>query len=224
MQIEVVPNTTRDAILDPAITAAGPNYFQITNGLENGFTTDGAPLNALSQVETTAPGQQIKAALCQSDTPITVADITVAAFDGGGYFSAALGGVNASTSPLPTNSFNLATGGFGTLTTPTVTQVIPGTLGTSGTTGSPPTLGNTGAGPTGVTSLTPTSSGSTPTPTPTPTPAVVPQSIESSPAGFASGGPLLAPGLAGLGLLLLLLEADRRMMRRAQRQFATIGE
>jgi hypothetical protein len=220
LQMQVVPNATRDAILDTALTAAQPDYFQITNGLENGFTTDGAPLNSLGAVETTAPGQQIKTALCQSDTPITVADVTVAAFDGGGYFSAAFGGVNASTSPLPTNSFNLATGALGTVTTPSVTQIIPGTPAVSGASGGPSTLGS--AGPT---TLTPSLSTAAP-PTAaavTTAPAVVPQSLGFHPAGFVSGGSLLAPGLAGLGLLLLLTEGDRRMMRRAQRRFATVG-
>ncbi|HVB90514.1 MAG TPA: hypothetical protein VND70_00260 [Acidimicrobiales bacterium] len=223
MQIEAVPNTTRDSMLDPAITAAGPDYFQITNGLENGFTADKAPANSLGPVEATAPGQQIKAALCQSDTPITVADITLAAFDGGGYFSAALGGVNASSSPLPVNTFNLTPVGLGTVTVPSETQVIPGALGTPGTTGN---TGNTGSGPTlgGATPIAGNAPPAASTPSaPTTPPSAVGQAIGATrPAGFTSGGPLLAAGLPALALLLLLIEGDRRMMRRAQRRFAAL--
>ena len=43
------------------------------------------------------------------------------------------------------------------------------------------------------------------------------QALGARLAGLARGGPLLEVGLGGLALLLLLIEGDRRMMRRAQR-------
>lgn len=203
LELEVVPNTTRDSILDPAIVALQPNYYQIANGLENGFGSDTGPLSALGAAESSSQGQQLAGYICESDTPITVADITIAAFDGGGYFSAALGGVNASSSPLPTNDFNLAALGLGNLTVPSSSQLVGALPGTAASAPSP-TLGTTAAA-------------AAPSAAPPATSSVAPQSIRAQPAGFAAGGPLLAAGLAGLGLLLLLIEGDRRMMRRAQR-------
>ena len=202
LEIDVVPNATRDGIVDPVITnpTVQGGVFQITNGLENGFANDNPPLNSLGQTESGANGQQLAQALCQSDTPITVLDVTVASFDGGGYFNAALGGVNASSSVLPPNSYDLAALGFGSLDTPGSSQFTPGDAGSLGTAGLASSLPSGGA--------------STPS---------APLSSSATPArldrGALSGsaGPLLGVGLGGLGLLALLVEADRRKMRRAQR-------
>ncbi|HLX89956.1 MAG TPA: hypothetical protein VKR22_16035 [Acidimicrobiales bacterium] len=203
LEIDVVPNATRDGVLDPIITnpSVQGNVFQITNGLENGFSSDNPPLNSLGQTESGANGQQLAQALCQSDTAITILDVTVAAFDGGGYFNTAFGGVNASSGPLPPNSYDLAALGFGSLDTPGSSQFTPGDAGIPGTAG----LG---------TSL-PASSASAPS---------SPLAAGAAPVRARRGillsgtaGPLLAVGLAGLGLLGLLAEADRRKMRRAQR-------
>ncbi|MHB8328419.1 MAG: hypothetical protein ACYDD6_02115 [Acidimicrobiales bacterium] len=208
LQILVVPNAARDSVLDPAVSGLQPTYYQLANGLENGFSNDQQPLSNLGQVEATPPGQQIEAALCQSDTPITVADIAVASLDGGGYFSAALGGVNATSSLLAANQYDLAALGFGSLSVPGTSQYIPGASGT------PPTAGVTGLAPTSTASSAPgTAQNSTQSSTaPTRTLSSA-RRLGRSPAG----GPLLAAGLGGLGLMAFLAEADRRKMRRAQR-------
>ncbi len=203
LEIEVVPNATRDSLVDPAVVAAQPPYYQATNGLENGFGSDNPPLNSLGQTETGPNGQQLATALCQSDTPITVLDITIASFDGGGFFNAALGGVNAGSSLLPSNSYNLAALGFGTLNVAGTSQLTPGSAGSLGTTGSfgPGANGTGGAGGGGG-GLNGAS----------------PAGASRGAGGLgAAGGPLLAAGLAGLGLLGLLLAADGRKMRIAHR-------
>ena len=203
LEVDVLPNSTRDGLVDPGVTAAQGPYFQVTNGLENGFGSDQPPANQLGQAETGPSGQQLAAALCQSDTPITVLDITIAAFDGGGYFNTALGGVNATSSVLPANSYNLSALGLGSLTTPGSTDLSGGTAGSLGSDGSGSVTGGSpgsqGGGSTGgqgggtaARSLGPFSD-------------------------VAASGPLLASGLAGLGLLGFLVEADRRKMRTAQR-------
>lgn len=215
LELDVVPNATRDATVDAALDAAQPDYYQIANGLENGFSSDNPPLSSLGSAEQSSTGQQLAAALCQSDTPVTVADVTMAAFDGGGYFSASLGGVNASSSPVPVNNFNLAALGLGTLTLPSQTEYIPGTAGTPAIPPSPSTLASVAAPTTTPTTQPPAAA--------TPQPAVR-ESIGARPVGDVSGGPLLAAGLGGLGLLLLLIEGDRRMMRRSQRRSAPLEE
>ena len=198
LEIDVVPNATRDGIIDPLVTALQPDYYQIANGLENGFASDNPPLNGLGALEATAPGQQLASALCQSDTPITVLDVTLAAFDGGGSFSTSFGGVNASTSPVPVNPFSLNLLDLGNLNLAGTSQFVPGT------------------GALGATNL----------------PASTPSSAPTAPLRTASGarlnrpatlaaGSLLAAGLGGLGLLALLIEGDRQMMRRAQRAAAS---
>lgn len=195
LQIEVVPNATRDSIEDPVIVGAQPTYYQIANGLENGFSSSSPPFNSLGQLESNQAGQQIAAALCQSDTPITVADITIASLDGGGYFSTELGGVNSTDAPVAANPFCLTclTGALspGSLT--------PGTLGTAGTPGS---LNGSGTGP-GTASI--------------PSKKLPPQAARAGLRGFSAGGPLLGAGLGALALLLGLVEGDRRLMRRAQK-------
>jgi hypothetical protein len=210
--LQVVPNTLRDSLIDPALNGVQPFYYQVANGLENGFAADNPPLSSLGTAEKSGPGAQLASALCQSDTPITVADVTLAAFDGGGFFSASLGGVNASSGPLASNDFNLTPLGVGDLSSPGSTQYIPGTLGSTDTgslTG--PSLGGLG-GPTPTPTLT------TPTTTPPAPQTPVRESLAARPASSVSGGPLLAAGLGGLALLLLLIEGDRRMMRRLQRR------
>jgi hypothetical protein len=209
LELDVVPNPTRDKLTDTAVGAAQPPYYQITNGLENGFGNSQPPLNSLGPAESSPSGQQLAAALCQSDTPITVLDITVAAFDGGGYFNTALGGVSASSSVLAANSYDLSALGFGSLTTPGTTQFDSGTLGSSGTAGTAGDLGSTGSGSGSGGGQNGGSS-------------ALQQNAAAAGAlgrlsGFVAGGPLLAAGLAGLGLLAFLIEADRRKMRLAQR-------
>jgi hypothetical protein len=210
LQIQVVPNPTRDSLLGAGISAAQGPYYQITNGLENGFANDQPPLNAGGQVEATPPGQQLAAALCQTDTPITVLDITVAAFSGGGYFNTALGGVNATSSALAPNNYDLAALGFGSLNVAGTSQFTPGdasSLGTTGALGSPGTLGSSDSTPGGS---SPGSGGQQAS-------AAASQALGRLASLGAAAGPLLAAGLAGLGLLALLVEADRRKMRLAQR-------
>jgi hypothetical protein len=210
LQLEVVPNTTRDGLIDPVLTALQPNYYQIASGLENGFATDKPPFSSLAPIEAGSSGKQLAAALCQSDTPITVLDVSLAAFDGGGFFSATLGGVSATSGALPTNPFSLSASGLGTASIPGTSTFIPGTLGTA-----TPSLGG---GP--LSSLPPLASSSGPTTTTTaPSSGGVTVVPSSRPAvsTVTPNGPLLAAGLAGLGLLVLLALGDRRKIRRAQR-------
>lgn len=202
LQIEVVPNTNRDSVLDPVVNGAQPTYYQIANGLENGFSSDTAPYNSLGQLENNQAGQQIAAALCQSDNAITIADVTVASLDGGGYFSTEFGGANSSDGPLSVNPFSLGNLGFGSLTN-------PGSLGTAGTLGTASSLGTTPSG-LGATSSTPSK----------PLPA---HAARAGLRGFDAGGPLLGAGLGALALLLALVEGDRRLMRRGQKAVATGG-
>lgn len=208
LQIEVVPNSSRNSITDPIIAnVVEPNYFPIASGLENGFANTSPPYNALAPLETNDPTGQLKAALCQTDTPITVADITVASFTAGGFFNIALGGANASSGDLPVNPFDLGSGGFGDLSIPGTSQFVPGTAGTPAVAGS----SDTGSALTGVTG-TPTVAGTQSSPASTTRPgsnAVVPAATVTSEAS----GPLLGVGLGILGLLVLLAEADRRMIR-----------
>ncbi|HEX4864024.1 MAG TPA: hypothetical protein VFV02_08130 [Acidimicrobiales bacterium] len=207
LQIEVVPNSTRNGITDPIIAGVvEPNYFPIANGLENGFANTSAPYNALAPLETNDPTGQLESTLCQTDTPITVADITVASFTAGGFFNIALGGANASSGDLPVNPYNLGLGGFGDLSIPGTSQFLAGTAGT------PAVAGDTGSALSGVTANpavagTPSSSGSTTRPGSN---TVLPAATVTSEAS----GPLLGVGLGILGLLVLLAEADRRMIRR----------
>ena len=190
LQIEVVPNNTRDGVLDPVVAGLQPVYYPITSGLENGFSSDPSPYNSLGQIEPAQLAQE----LCQSDTPITVADITIASLDGGGFFNLALGGVNSSDGPLAANPFQLGELGLGTLGG--TSQLLAGAAGTLGTPGS---LG-TGAVKAGNTQTAP-----------------LREAVRARATGFAPGGPMLAAGLGGLGLLLGLAEGDRRLMRRAQK-------
>jgi hypothetical protein len=194
LAVEEVPNENRDAVLKAVVNPAGQAENPIANGLENGFG-NGEP-------------QPLVDALCQSDTPITVADITIASLDGGGYFTTAFGGVNATSGDAPYNPFNLSK--FQASSSLGSSQVLGGTAaiaGTPGTPGTPPA--DTGQ----QTAVLGTKQGR-----------------GNGGAKFAAAvhhkpnGPLLAIGLGGLGLLALLAEADRRVIRRTQSVLSNVEE
>ena len=205
LEVEVVPNSTRDAILDGVVNQTGPVTQPVLGGLENGFSP--------------AEPAPVVQALCQSDTPITVLDIAIASVDGGGSYVTSFGGVNATSGAIPTNPYNLNLpgGGLGSGST----QYFPGSAGTAGTTGSPAIAGT--AGGASGSSATAGSAGANASsaagnPTGSSHPAASAQPVEDiAAAGTSPGGPLLAIGLGGLAGLLLLAEGDRRVMKRAQR-------
>jgi len=191
LQVRVVPNKNRDTIVDTMLNGIAPVAGPVKTGLESGF---GPP-----------EPDQLQQALCNSDTPITVADVTLASISGAGYFNAAFGGVNSSSSELKANPFNLGLGGFGSL--PGISQFVPGTPGTPGSFGTGADLGSAPqvSLPSASSSAGNGDSGGAPT---------VAQPTAAT--GFADGGPLLELGLAGLAAVLLLAEADRRMIRRTR--------
>lgn len=204
LSIQVVPNTTRNGITDPVIAGViEPNYFPIASGLENGFANTSPPYNSLAPIEQNDPTHQLQAALCQTDTPITVADITIASFTAGGFFNISLGGVNASSGDLPSNPYNLAFGGFGDLSVPGTSQFTAGTPSVAGTSDTGTALA--GASSTPTTSSTPSSG--------TPARSGPSTAIPAATVTGEAAGPLLGIGLGILGLLALLAEADRRMIR-----------
>ncbi|HET9077772.1 MAG TPA: hypothetical protein VFN68_12640 [Acidimicrobiales bacterium] len=207
LQIEVVPNQTRDGLVNPALNATESQQQTVLGGLENGFPGEPA---------------QVAQALCQSDTPITVAQVALASVNGGGYLSVALGGVDSSSGDVPQNPFSLGfaglsfSGGLGAPGGPTP-------AGSAGSFGAPPVGGGSGSAPVATSgaatpsapiAATPAATATTPT---TARPAGG-SSVPLIPAStrYAAGGPLLAIGLAGLALIGALAEGDRRMMRRAQ--------
>lgn len=205
LQIAVVPNSNRNGVTDPVVSGVvEPTLFPVFNGLENGFANTSAPYNSLAPVEANDPTQQLEQALCQTDTPITVADITVASFTAGGFFNIALGGANASSGDLPVNPFNLGLGGFGDLSIPGTSQFVAGTAGT------PAIAGDTGSALTGATAPSVAGTPGTGSTTRPSTSRLIPATTVTSEAS----GPLLGVGLGILGLLVLLAEADRRMIRR----------
>lgn len=207
LQIEVVPNATRDEVEQAIVDGADPTYYQIANGLENGFSSDSSPYSDLGEAEQGNLGQDIMygldvngnqlPGLCDSDTAITVGDVTIASMDGGGYFNIALGGVSSDDGALPANPFDLSALGLGNLSVGGTDQFVAGTPATPGSVGSPAT---DTVGSSGTTSSVP-----------------LHEAIRAQATGFSPGGSLLGAGLGGLGLLLLLVEGDRRLMRRAQR-------
>ena len=208
LELAVVPNATRNGITDPIISGVvEPTLYPILSGLENGFANTSAPYNALAPLETNDPTGQLKALLCQTDTPITVADITVASFTAGGFFNIALGGVQASSGDLPSNPFNLNFGGFGSLSIPGTSQLLGGTPGTPGT---PAIAGDTGSAIAAVPS-TPAGASTNSLSTIRPTTG---RALPAAAVKGSSTGPLLAVGLGILGLLLLLAELDRRVIHR----------
>jgi len=203
LQVVVVPNSTRDAIVDGVLNAIAPQYNQLANDLENGFSPS-EPSN-------------LEQALCQSDTPITVADVALASIDGSGFFNAALGGVNASSSALAANpfSFGLPAFSFGS---PGSTVSTPGSASSSAVAvGGTPVASGGGVGLTGTPAA---ATGGTAGPTPAAASKGTTQEVVPASAGFASGGPLLALGLAGLGATLILAALERRAMSGARAKAA----
>ena len=206
LQILAVPNDNRDNAINPVLNGLQPVQQPLFDGLENGFSP--------------SEPAQLAQALCNSDTPITVAQIAVASINGGGFFSAALGGVNSSSADIASNPFNLGFGGSlggglggGSLGGATLSSGSGSSgvnaLGASSPAGVSPSLASSAAGSSpGSGSV---GSGGGQQPSGGGTAAMTPASTS-----YAAGGPLLAIGLAGLALLGLLAEIDRRMMRRAQ--------
>lgn len=196
LQVSVVPNQARDSALNAILTGIQPIR---------------EPLFAA-----------VLQAFCQADNFITVADVALAAISGGGRLDIYLGGVQATSGTLPVNTFDLGQGNFqlsggspgtpGTVGVPAATStsyvspVSPGTLGTPGTPATPGSLGTSG---TAVSSPSTGSGAGTRT-------ALGPIKPASALVG-KRGGALAGVGLACLGLLALMIEGDRRKMRRALR-------
>lgn len=138
---------------------------------------------------------------CGNDTYILVADIALGTVTGAGSLSLELGGTRAGTDDVRGTSL-LGRPGTG-IELPETTD-LPDVLPVSGL-GALPSTGL-----------------STPTAPVTTPPAVAPRRELAAPASVTSvagsrGGRLAAVALAGLLLLALVAEADRRKMRRAQR-------
>jgi hypothetical protein len=204
LQLNVVPNGSRDSVLDPAVTGTQPVTDPVAGDLENGFSGEPAT---------------IQQELCQTDTPITVADIAIASVDGAGSYITSFGGVNATSGAAPINRFNLSLPSLGF--SPSQSQFIPGTSGTPGTSGAVTSSGGTTASTgSGSSVASPVSTGSS-TPAASSSGAGSGGSVQPTEdiaaTGTSPGGPLLGIGLGSLGALLLLGEGDRRLMRRAQR-------
>ena len=125
LELDWVPNPARDKVAQTVVNPAMQAWHPIANGLETGF---GPPEPA-----------DLAKVLCQTDTPITVADITIASFTGAGYFNMALGGVNATSGDAPSNPYNLSP--FEASLTPGSSSLVGGTAGTPGTPGSAATGG-----------------------------------------------------------------------------------
>ena len=226
LQIEAVPNPTRDNIVNIPLNATESQQQQLFGGLENGV-----------------PGEPsaLVTALCQSDNPITVAEIAIASVNGGGYLSIGLGGVNSSSSDVAANPYQLSEfsglGGGTSLGTGSGSDgssgSVPGSTAALSTapsgsvavpTGSSgPALPSTGSSPVAAAGPAPSvatgpagGSASAGAAAPTYPPAAQQAVLSPAAASYAAGGPLLGIGLGGLALLALLAEGDRRMMRRAQ--------
>ena len=206
LELDVVPNDQRDQVIAGVVNGAQPLTGPVEGGLENGFSPQ--------------EPAQIEQAICQSDTPITVADIAIASIDGGGSYVTSFGGVNATSGDAPSNPFNLSLPSFSLGSAQT--QFIPGTSGAPGSLGSASSAPADGSATTAAPSTPLGSSGpSAGSGTPAANSGGSPQrAVDIASAGTAPGGPLLGIGLGGLGALLLLGEGDRRLMRRAQRGLA----
>ena len=202
LELDVIPNATRDNLLDPLLGKLSPILNPIKTGLENGF----GPWEPSALVTQ----------LCQTDTPLTVADISIASMTGAGFFSTTFGGVSASSSALPPNQFSLNPH-LGTVTLGGGSQLVGATPGTPGSSGLGVTGGTPGTPAVPGTPATPGTPVNTPSGSSAASSTPVAQAVQpAATSGFKAGGPLLAVGLGGLGLLALLVEGDRRMMRRAQ--------
>ncbi|MHB8463311.1 MAG: hypothetical protein ACYDH6_00855 [Acidimicrobiales bacterium] len=186
LQLLVVRNDARDNLLGlVTIPAQGPQQT-LLGGLEHGFP--GAPAS-------------VAKVTCPTDVPITVGEVVIASFTGGGYFSSGFGGVNATSGDVKNGGFRLNR--FGLALPGQTTVVIPGTAGVPGSVGAPSNAAPSG----GTAEAIPSTTGSGGT------------AIAAAPAAAhnSAAGPLLGVGLAGLALLALLVEGDRRKMRRALR-------
>lgn len=199
LQLQVVPNPTRDQAVDGVLNATAPAYNTVANGLEGGFGS--------------WEPSQLEEALCQSDTPITVAAVTVASIDGAGYFTAAFGGVNSTASGLQGSSFNLGLASF-SLGSPGSSQFVPGSAAAASTPSALAPAAGSGLSGAIPSSASPSAAASSPgSPSSPGQTSQQSMSPASASLGFASGGPLLALGLAGLAGLVVLAEADRRMIK-----------
>ena len=169
----------------------------------------GTILSAIQPVRQPVIDAVLKA-VCKASSALTVADISIGAISGAGSFDVQFGGVQAGTGEVGKNGFNLGLPGVNL-------SVPPPNLSTgSDTSGSSlPSAGYSGPPV------------STDVPTTTPPAATVPSSAPAAQQQAIQpikttkgqrGGALAAVALGGLGLLALLAEGDRRMMRRAQRK------
>lgn len=211
LQIEVLGGSARDQVGNPLVNAIHQNEYAPVSALENGFAGASSPYNSLAPLEQNDPTAPLEAnnsgyyglqwALCNSDTPVTVADVTMASFTSGGYFNIGLGGVNASSGPLPDNQFNLAEFNFAGLSSASADQFMPGSTGTPSIGGTPAIAGTPGQSISGSTPQGATSSPRS-------------QRVVAADVSKEAAGPLLGIGIGVLGLLGLLAEADRRMIRR----------
>lgn len=145
---------------------------------------------------------------CGNATYITIFDIVFGSLTGAGSFSVLLGGAQASSGEAYQNAFCLGCNGAApSLGVNTNTN----NLGVNSTTASTGTSSAGGASFQGNTAPAPTSA----------TPATV-----TKPASFSGkrGGALAGVGLAGLAMMALAAEGDRRKMRRAQREIPQFQE
>jgi hypothetical protein len=203
LQIKAVPNTTRDTIVNSVLNGTQSQQQTVLGGLENGFSP--------------SEPAQLAQALCQSDTPITVASVAIASVNGGGFFSAGLGGVDSSSADIASNPYNLSA--LGGITLPGATAPLasnPASVSSAVPAPSPSSFGSSAGSP-AVSGLPASSRPSISSVPPSPSAGRSSAAVSNAAAlGYSAGGPLLAIGLAGLGLVALLAEGDRRMMRRAQ--------
>ena len=142
------------------------------------------------------------AAKCTLSAEITVADIAVGAVTGAGSFNLFFGGAQATSGELPENTYKLS--GYATIGGGNNSGAVLGTTSTN-TLGGTPSLGTTS---------TPTTAASS-----NDYQAAAPVEPASAPKSKGSrGGAMAGVGLGCLALLGLVAEADRRKMRRAQRE------
>lgn len=192
LRIGIEPNTTRDQLLGQVFSAVQPVRKSV--------------FDALIEAD------------CSNASYITVADVVLGSITGAGSLAVEVGGVTASSRELGASSLL----GGGSLR-------LPGSTGGSQL---PPVPGSSNPSSVAVPRLSPTaptgavaapvarpSSAAAGTATPTPT---APISVDDVIPDGERGGALAAVGLAGIGLLAALAEADRRKMRRAQRTLMEI--
>jgi hypothetical protein len=201
LELSVIPNATRDGLLNTILTGIQPVREDV--------------FNALLQT------------VCQTDTAITVLDVALASISGGGTLNIILGGAQANSGLVPAGGFTLGGAGAPSLGggsggSPSLGQSSSGSpdLGgsddsSSSSLGSPdPTAGDSGSA--ALPAATPDDSGSAITTTGSRGTTLGPVSKASDVKG-KRGGALATVGLCGLGLIGLLAEGDRRKMRKAQR-------